>query len=54
MNPRSTSPTAVYLERFGTRFHVGDKVMQTANDYEKEIFNGDIGIITEVEPKMAN
>ncbi|MCZ6532918.1 MAG: ATP-binding domain-containing protein, partial [SAR324 cluster bacterium] len=28
------------------RFRVGDKVMQTRNDYEKEVFNGDMGEIT--------
>lgn len=27
------------------QFRVGDKVMQTSNDYEKDIYNGDIGII---------
>jgi len=32
---------------FGPRpdFRIGDKVMQTANNYEKEVFNGDIGRI---------
>ncbi len=29
----------------GTLFRVGDKVMQTRNNYEKEVFNGDIGRI---------
>jgi len=27
-------------------YRVGDKVMQTRNDYEKEVFNGDMGEIT--------
>ena len=31
------------LDRFGLRFRVGDKVIQTRNNYEKEVFNGDIG-----------
>ena len=30
----------------GQAFRVGDKVMQTHNDYDKEIFNGDIGLVT--------
>ena len=33
------------VERFGWRFAPGDKVMQVANDYEKEVFNGDLGTI---------
>ncbi len=30
---------AEQVERFGWRFAPGDKVMQIANDYEKEVFN---------------
>ena len=33
------------IERFGYRFRLRDKVIQTENDYEKEVFNGDIGQI---------
>jgi exodeoxyribonuclease V alpha subunit len=29
-------------------FRVGDKVMQTKNNYEKNVFNGDIGFIKEI------
>ena len=31
------------------RFGVGDKVIQTVNDYDKEIYNGDLGIITSID-----
>ncbi|MFZ5807389.1 MAG: ATP-dependent RecD-like DNA helicase [Verrucomicrobiota bacterium] len=31
------------LEKFGVAFHAGDKVIQTVNNYDKEVFNGDIG-----------
>ncbi len=31
---------------FGQRFRLGDKVMQVRNDYDKEVFNGDIGVVT--------
>jgi exodeoxyribonuclease V alpha subunit len=37
------------IERFGYRFRVRDKVIQTENDYEKEVFNGDIGQITSID-----
>lgn len=39
------------IERFGWKFGLGDKVMQMANDYDKEVFNGDIGWITAVHPE---
>ena len=35
--------------RGGNRFRVGDKVMQLRNDYQREVFNGDIGYITEID-----
>lgn len=33
----------------GNRFGVGDKVMQTRNDYNKEVYNGDIGRIKKID-----
>jgi exodeoxyribonuclease V alpha subunit len=38
------------VERFGRTFRVGDKVIQVQNDYQKEVFNGDIGRITRLDP----
>src|SRR6516225_4671615 len=38
------------VERFGWTFAPGDKVMQIENDYEKEVYNGDIGTIGDVDP----
>jgi exodeoxyribonuclease V alpha subunit len=38
------------VERFGWTFARGDKVMQIENDYDKEVYNGDIGFIEDVEP----
>lgn len=46
LNP---SPKAV-LQRGQTRFAQGDKVMQLENDYEREVYNGDIGRITSIDP----
>ncbi|MFN2144285.1 MAG: ATP-dependent RecD-like DNA helicase, partial [Anaerolineales bacterium] len=33
---------------FGTVFRVGDRVMQTRNDYDKQVFNGDIGFVDSI------
>jgi exodeoxyribonuclease V alpha subunit len=41
------------VERFGVTFRAGDKVIQTRNNYEKEVFNGDIGIIREITTDPA-
>jgi exodeoxyribonuclease V alpha subunit len=38
-----------YVFRGGQKFMVGDKVMQLKNDYKREVFNGDIGYITEID-----
>ena len=38
------------VERFGWTFAPGDKVMQIENDYDKEVYNGDIGHIDNVDP----
>jgi exodeoxyribonuclease V alpha subunit len=38
------------VERFGWSFASGDKVMQIENDYEKDVYNGDIGYIDKVDP----
>jgi exodeoxyribonuclease V alpha subunit len=40
----------IEVERFGYRFRPRDKVIQTENNYEKEVFNGDIGQIESIDP----
>lgn len=35
----------------GDRFRVGDRVMQTRNNYDKEVFNGDVGRIISYDPE---
>lgn len=37
------------VERAGQRLAVGDKVMQLANDYEREVYNGDLGRIARID-----
>ncbi len=43
------NPSPHPLLRMGKRFHVGDKVMQMRNNYQKEVFNGDVGRIIEID-----
>lgn len=37
----------------GMRFALGDKVLQNRNNYEKNVFNGDLGRITDVSPETG-
>ena len=39
-----------FVEKFGWQFRLGDKVIQTENNYDKEVFNGDIGILSKIDP----
>jgi exodeoxyribonuclease V alpha subunit len=39
------------VERFGATYGPGDKVMQIVNDYDKEVYNGDIGYVADVDPE---
>ena len=41
------------LERFGKIYRVGDKVMQLVNDYDKAVFNGDLGIIQSIDKENS-
>ncbi len=43
------NPDGTEVTRFGRTFRVGDRVLQTVNNYDKDIFNGDLGWVTEVE-----
>ena len=47
LNPPRPGEPAV--ERFGTPFRLRDKVIQTRNNYDKEVFNGDIGRIVRLD-----
>ena len=42
-------PGDAKVERFGSTFTPGDKVMQIENDYEKEVYNGDIGYVEGID-----
>ena len=44
------NPEGPSVQRYGWTFRIGDKVMQTVNDYDKDVFNGDIGRIESLDP----
>ena len=46
------NPSGTAILRGGRTFRLKDKVMQTRNNYEKEVFNGDIGRITAMDEEM--
>jgi exodeoxyribonuclease V alpha subunit len=48
---KTLNPSREGIVRGQVRFCVGDKVMQVRNDYEKEVFNGDIGRIDWIDEK---
>ncbi len=41
------------IERFGSIFGLGDKVMQVENDYDKDVYNGDLGIIARLDAEAG-
>ncbi len=43
------NPIGAALQRSGQAFRAGDRVMQLRNDYDKEVFNGDLGFIASVD-----
>jgi len=44
-------PSELSVEKFGYAFSVGDKVMQIENNYDRDVYNGDIGFVTEIDRK---
>ncbi|KKP35923.1 MAG: helicase, RecD/TraA family protein [candidate division TM6 bacterium GW2011_GWF2_32_72] len=46
LNPNNTEKQ---ISRAGYIFKIGDKVMQIRNNYDKDVYNGDIGIIQEID-----
>ncbi len=48
LNPRGDE-----VERFGVTFRTGDKVMQTENDYDKDVYNGDIGRVLSIDNEAS-
>ncbi len=42
-------PGEIRIDRFGWTFCPGDKVMQVENDYDKEVYNGDLGVVSRID-----
>ncbi|MER2624171.1 MAG: ATP-dependent RecD-like DNA helicase [Accumulibacter sp.] len=42
-------PNEHSVEKFGHRYSVSDKVMQIENNYDRDVFNGDIGLVTAID-----
>lgn len=47
------NPGGAGLRRGARLLRVGDKVMQTKNDYERDVYNGDIGFVESVDERGA-
>lgn len=46
-------PSELSINRFGWTYGIGDKVMQIENNYEKNVYNGDIGIIRDISHETS-
>ena len=46
---KALNPVGDYLYGGGYQYRKGDRVMQIRNNYDKEVFNGDIGFVSEVD-----
>lgn len=48
---KALNPGDAGVMRGGRLFRINDKVMQIKNNYDKEVYNGDIGRITDIDPE---
>ncbi len=47
-------PGEARVERFGWTYAPGDKVMQVENNYDREVYNGDLGIVTRIDMEAGD
>lgn len=50
LNPADPSGRRPELLRGSRRFRIGDRVIQLVNNYDKNVFNGDIGTVLDIKP----
>jgi exodeoxyribonuclease V alpha subunit len=48
------NPHGAALVRGARTFRVGDKVMQLRNDYDRSIYNGDVGLVASIDPEESS
>jgi exodeoxyribonuclease V alpha subunit len=53
LQARLNPDAADRVERYGVTFALGDKVMQLENDYEREVYNGDLGKVIAIDHAKA-
>lgn len=46
-------PAGPTVQRFGWTFAVNDKVMQIENDYDRDVYNGDIGVVRAIDEQTG-
>jgi exodeoxyribonuclease V alpha subunit len=51
---KALNPSGETLMRGGTVFRAGDRVMQLRNNYDKDVYNGDVGFIRSVDPSARS
>lgn len=47
------NPKPTMIEAMGNAFKIGDKVMHLRNNYQKEVYNGEIGTIASINPARS-
>jgi exodeoxyribonuclease V alpha subunit len=53
MLQKTLNRNPVLIESVGNAYKVGDKVMHLINNYQKEVYNGDIGIVRSFDPQKG-
>ena len=48
---KALNPEGPSVSRFGRTIRAGDKVMQLKNDVERNVYNGDVGFVTSLDPE---
>ena len=49
LQPALNPPPEDAVDKFGCKYGVGDKVMQIENNYERDVYNGDIGFVSAID-----
>jgi exodeoxyribonuclease V alpha subunit len=54
LNPPAVGKPEMAHGEGGIPLRLGDKVRQTRNDYQKQVFNGDLGVVTALDPETRS